>query len=211
MAKTSNETKKALVDVMGLVKKNDTTILAEISSALTTAENSAFRVATRCAWLVGVEFTINDKSMVIDNTKKLTPKQVYTKVNKSKATLSRWIKAIKLVIEHDLFNDFNSGKYPFSFDKIIAIFEYDLIDGTNTFDTLFKLSAIELISMGKGDDEKSDEKAEKDTSNDEVNTTLVYNPLEDDSPMVKFSYDGKDYEVHENAMKMFIESYCTIG
>ena len=108
-----------LINVSVMEASSNNEIFKAISNNLASAENSAFKVATRCAYLVGVAIPCG--SGTITNKKALKPKEVYSKVNKSKATLSRWVKAIKFVIDNDLFDDFNNGVYPFSFDKIIMI------------------------------------------------------------------------------------------
>lgn len=194
-----------LINVSVMEASSNNEIFKAISNNLTSAENSAFKVATRCAYLVGVSIPCG--SGTITNKKALKPKEVYSKVNKSKATLSRWIKAIKLVIDNDLFNDFNNGVYPFSFDKIIMIFDNELTND-NTFEDLMKMSVVEIEKLYKTEEADTEDTEEADTEEAE---NVEEADTEDTSVIVQFEYNGMVYEVHENALIKFIENECTIA
>ena len=196
-------TNNTLVNVSVMEASTNNEILKAISNNLTSVENSAFKVATRCAYLVGVAIPCGDGT--ITNKKALKPKEVYTKVNKSKATLSRWIKALKLVIDNNLFDDFNNGAYPFSFDKIIMIFENELT-ANNSFADLMKMSVVEIEALYKNDSETEEATEETEEATEETEEIT-----EDNSPIVTFEYDGKKYSVHENALIKFLEMECTIA
>lgn len=190
------------VSVMGASSNSE--ILATIDRNLSAVENSAFKVATRCAYLIGVEVP-TENGEKIKNPKAMERKDVYAKVKKSKATLSRWVKALNYVIDNQLFNDFNNGVYPFSFDKIIIIFDHELT-ADNTFENLMAMSVAELEKLYKAEAEaEAEETAEAEA---EVEAEEI---AEDNSPLVTFEYGGKKYTVHENTMVAFIEQYCEMA
>lgn len=197
----ANNEMNMLVNISVMEASTNKEVLSTIKSNLISAENAAFKVATRCAWLLGVGIPAYDSKIV--NKKALKPREVYTAVNKSKATLSRWIKALKYIIDNGLFNDFNAGKYPFSFDKIIMIFDNELVTDDRDFDTLMNMTVTSIESLYKGNDNDGDDAddATDETTNDADDAT-------DDGETVEFSFDGKTFTVNKSIFIDFISNHC---
>lgn len=193
-----------LVNVSVLEATKNSDVLKAIATNLLSAENSAFKVAVRTAWLVGVSIPCGSGTITNKNAKK--PKEVYQSINKSKATLSRWMKALRCIIDNNLFDDFNKGVYPFSFDKIIMIFEHELT-ADNTFADLMKMSVVEIEELYKVDDVEEESATDETAEEGDSEETATV----DDSPIVKFTYNGTEYAVHESALIEFIENSCTIA
>ena len=186
----------SLVVVSNLNGAKNSDVIRSIKTNLATAENSAFKVATKCAWLVGVSIPCG--SGTITNPSPLKPKQVYSKVEKSKATLSRWMSAVKYIIENNLFDDFNDGKYAFSFDKIIAIFKNELITDDRTFEDLMSMSITDIEALYKTEDET--EEIDGQVEETEENTNIV-----------EFTYNGQVWKVGEKTLIEFISNYCQMA
>lgn len=198
----ANNEMNMLVNVSVMEASTNKEVLNTIKSNLVSAENAAFKVATRCAWLLGVGIPAYDSKIV--NKKALKPKEVYTAVNKSKATLSRWIKALKYIIDNGLFNDFNAGKYPFSFDKIIMIFDNDLVTDERDFATLMSMSVVAIESLYKGNDDDDDDDDATDDATDDADD----GETTDDGEKVEFTFDGKTFTVNKSIFLDFISNHC---
>ena len=129
---------------------NDT--INNVKSRLESVEKSAFNIALLCAYGTGVtipEYTDNKGNVHGEATcdKPIKQNDYIKLVGRSKATLSRWIKAMNLIIENNRFNDFATGLYPFSYDKIIDIFENAEVFDGYVFKDLMDLSASTLATM----------------------------------------------------------------
>ena len=194
MDNTTMNNNKSLVNVSVMEASTNTEIFKAIATNLTSAENAAFKVAVRVAYLLGVSIPCGQGT--ITNKSPLKAKAVYTKINKSKATVSRWLKAVKYIIDNELFDDFNSGVYPFSFDKIILIFSNELVDDDRDFSGLMDMTVVELEKLVSDDDDTSDD----DTSDDD-----------DAGTMVTFTYGDTTFSVPEKVLVAFIENHCTIA
>ena len=127
---TNQGAKNSIINVtVNGMTANDT--IDSVKSRLETVEKSAFNIALLCAYGTGVtipEYTDNKGNVHGEATCDNPIKQNdYIKlVGRSKATLSRWIKAMTLIIDNSYFSDFASGLYPFSYDKIIDILKYSM-------------------------------------------------------------------------------------
>ncbi len=80
--------------------------------------------------------------------------EFYNKVNYSKATMCNWIKAMRLVVKNNDFELFQNypNDYPFSYDKLILIYENNLKD-YGTLKDLLKLSVKSLKGLVGENDE----------------------------------------------------------
>lgn len=196
-----------IINISKLEVTSNTEILKAITSALQSCENTAFKVAVRIAYLTGKTIPCGDSKLHIAKERKMTQKQVCDAVKRSQATISRWSKALNYIIDNDLFNDFNNGKYPFSFDKIIIIFSNKDDWNGATFDTLMDESVAQLEARFKGEAEAE---AEATSEAEAEGTAEAEAEAEDNSPIVKFSYNGFNYTCHESALMSFISTYCDI-
>ena len=119
---TMNNTTKSIINVTVNGMTAGETI-ENVKSRLETVEKSAFNIALLCAYGTGVTIPAYTDNKGIEHGEATCDKPIkqndYIKlVGRSKATLSRWIKAITLIIEKGYFTDFSSGVYPFSYDTL---------------------------------------------------------------------------------------------
>lgn len=199
------------------------------ATILKSVEKSAFNVALLGAYATGVEIpsykliekSKDDNGAVVESEvvvaggtieKKVTPKDFYTLVGRSKSTLSRWIKAINYVIEDGNFGLFATGTLPFSYDKIIAIHDKNLVEVCGkSINELFELSAkaLEGMESEKAQAQAEDEDAEdfEDEEGAEDEGAEVAEPVESAEPTT-FVYNGTTYEVDSALLAKFIAENC---
>ena len=198
--------------------------ITNVKSRLESVEKSAFNIALLCAYGTGVtipEYTDNKGNLNGEATCEKPIKQNdYIKlVGRSKATLSRWIKAMNLIIENNRFNDFATGLYPFSYDKIIDIFENTEVFDGYVFKDLMDLSACTLATMVKDYVKPSEEKTEEEPSEDETATDSdskeeekTEEPSEESSEETAvLTYQGKDYTVNKAVFEKWLAENATLA
>lgn len=184
---------------------------------LETVEKSAFNIALLCAYGTGVTIPAYTDNKGVEHGETVCDKPIkqndYIKlVGRSKATLSRWIKAMNLIIENNYFNDFATGLYPFSYDKIIDIFENAEVFNGYAFKDLMELSACTLATMAK-DYTKPEEKTEE-VSEDE--TTTSSNNKEEKTEEVSeeiatLIYQDKKYTVNKAIFEKWLSENATLA
>lgn len=191
-----------------------------VKSRLETVEKSAFNIALLCAYGTGVtipEYTDNKGSVHGEATcdKPIKQNDYIKLVGRSKATLSRWIKAMNLIIENNRFNDFASGLYPFSYDKIIDIFENAEVFDGYVFKDLMDLSACTLATMIKDyvkPSEKTEEKTEEATADSETDSDSTEEKSEEPSEETAvLTYQGKDYTVNKAVFEKWLAENATLA
>lgn len=182
--------------------------IENVKSRLETVEKSAFNIALLCAYGTGVTipaYTDNKGNEHGEATCEKPIKQNdYIKlVGRSKSTLSRWIKAITLVIDNGCFTDFASGVYPFSYDKIIDIFSNEEVFAGYVFADLMELSASTLNTMVK---EYKPSTEEKDTEEETANATEEAGESEEatEEETAVLTYNGKNYIVNKSDFEKWL-------
>lgn len=198
---------------------NDT--ITNVKSRLESVEKSAFNIALLCAYGTGVtipEYTDNKGNVHGEATcdKPIKQNDYIKLVGRSKATLSRWIKAMNLIIENNRFNDFSSGLYPFSYDKIIDIFENAEVFDGYVFKDLMELSACTLATMVKDYVKPSEEKTEEEVSSDKTATDSDSKEEEKTEEEVSeetatLTYQGKDYTVNKVIFEKWLAENATLA
>lgn len=197
---------------------NDT--ITSVKSRLESVEKSAFNIALLCAYGTGVtipEYTDNKGNIHGEATcdKPIKQNDYIKLVGRSKATLSRWIKAMNLIIENNRFNDFASGLYPFSYDKIIDIFENAEVFDGYVFKDLMDLSACTLATMIKDyvkPSEKTEEKTEDATADSETDSDSTEEKSEEPSEETAvLTYQGKDYTVNKAVFEKWLAENATLA
>ncbi len=217
---TNQETKNnSIINVtVNGMTANDT--ITNVKSRLESVEKSAFNIALLCAYGTGVtipEYTDNKGSVhgeaICD--KPIKQNDYIKLVGRSKATLSRWIKAMNLIIENNRFNDFASGLYPFSYDKIIDIFENAEVFDGYVFKDLMDLSACTLATMIKDyvkPSEKTEEKTEDATADSETDSDSTEEKSEEPSEETAvLTYQGKDYTVNKAVFEKWLAENATLA
>ena len=185
--------------------------IASIKRRLETVEKSVFNIAVLGWYSLGnVVPACNDKPEAV-NDNPISPKSFYTQVGRSHSTLSRWIGALKLVIEAGDWIEFATGLYPFSYDKIFLIYGEDTkaaFTGLEKADVL-RYSVTTLKDMcGKNKPATKQEAASEEGTPAAAEATPEATE-EAEAVMVQFEYNGITYEVAEAAMKAFIAT-CTV-
>lgn len=187
-----------------------------VKSRLETIEKSAFNIALLCAYGTGVtipEYTDNKGNIHGEATCNNPIKQNdYIKlVGRSKATLSRWIKAMNLIIKNNRFNDFATGLYPFSYDKIIDIFENAKVFDGYVFKDLMDLSADTLATMVKDYIKPSEEEPEETATDSETDSDSEEEKTEEVSEETAIlTYQGKDYTVNKAVFEKWLGKNATL-
>ena len=208
------------VTVNGMSAKDT---INNVKSRLESVEKSAFNIALLCAYGTGVtipEYTDNKGNLHGEATcdKPIKQNDYIKLVGRSKATLSRWIKAMNLIIENNRFNDFATGLYPFSYDKIIDIFENAEVFDGYVFKDLMDLSACTLATMVKDyvkpSEEKTEEGSEDETAtdSDSQEEEKTEEPSEESSEETAIlTYQGKDYTVNKAVFEKWLAENATLA
>ena len=208
--KIMETTTKSIINVIVNGMSASETI-ENVKSRLETVEKSAFNIALLCAYGTGVTipaYTDNKGNEHGEATCEKPIKQNdYIKlVGRSKATLSRWIKAITLIIEKGYFTDFASGVYPFSYDKIIDIFSNEEAFDGYVFADLMNLSASTLETMVKEYKPATEEEATEEAGESEEATTTEEEATADttEEETATLTYNGKKYIVNKEAFEKWL-------
>lgn len=191
-----------------------------VKSRLESVEKSAFNIALLCAYGTGVtipEYTDNKGSVhgeaICD--KPIKQNDYIKLVGRSKATLSRWIKAMNLIIENNRFNDFATGVYPFSYDKIIDIFENAEVFDGYVFKDLMDLSACTLATMVKDyvkpSEENTEEVSEEKSDNTDNSKEEEKTEEEPSEETAVLTYQGKDYTVNKAVFEKWLAENATLA
>ena len=211
------------VTVNGMTAKDTIT---NVKSRLESVEKSAFNIALLCAYGTGVtipEYTDNKGNAHGEATcdKPIKQNDYIKLVGRSKATLSRWIKAMNLIIENNRFNDFATGLYPFSYDKIIDIFENAEVFDGYVFKDLMDLSACTLATMVKDYVKPSEEKTEEEPSeekSDNIDSETDSDSKEEEKTEEEpseetaiLTYQGKDYTVNKAVFEKWLAENATLA
>ena len=186
------------INVSYLKACKDETIINDIINGLTNVETLAFKVAVRVAYLIGEKIPFNGMEIYRNKDKtKYSITDVATRISKSRPTISRWIKAFKYIRDNGLFEDFNTAVYPFSFDKIIIIFDNKLVTDEISFSDLMSKTVVELDKMAHPKTEETEETEETE--------------VEASGDIVTFTYCDTTFKVDKAFISDFISKYCDIA
>jgi hypothetical protein len=194
---------------------NDT--INNVKLRLESVEKSAFNIALLCAYGTGVtipEYTDNKGNVHGEATcdKPIKQNDYIKLVGRSKATLSRWVKAMNLIIENNRFNDFATGLYPFSYDKIIDIFENAEVFNGYVFKDLMDLSACTLATMVKDYVKPSEEKShntDSETNSDSKEEEKAEEEVSEETAVL--TYQGKNYTVNKAVFEKWLAENATLA
>ena len=163
----------------------------KVIQRIETVEKNVFNIALLASYATGVEIPpytdvkgVERGRAVCENP--ISQADFVKLVGRSKQSVSRWIKAFNLIIENCCFSVFAEGKLPFSYDKIIFIFEEnESLFEKYCLNDLFELSLNSLKSLAKKQTEETEE-----TEEAEETATLTYN--------------GKEYVVNKKAFEKWL-------
>ena len=204
-----------IINLNGLKKLTAEALVNKSAEIMGKVENYAFTVAVYGAYATGTaipaEKRENGEIRYIRIKSSIEQQEFANNVGKSAPTISRWIKAVKYIIEagYDMFTAFNNGEIKFTFDKIIALYGNKVISAEDSVDTLKTYMAKtcdEIKNLIKGEDIHNTKEA-KTPSADGKNDSKEEKAS---GKMVTFTYAGKDYTVDETYIKAFISKYAKV-
>lgn len=168
--------------------------ITNIKKWMDDVEKSAFNIAMFAAYATGVTIPAyvdkNDNEYGEANVEKAVKQsQLIDEIGKAKSTLSRWIKAMRIIITNNHFTDFANGLLPFSFDKIILIDDNQNVFANYDYFELFKKSVSQLEKMVNGD-------TDNDNNDDDVAVAVE---------LVTFIYNDTSYTVDKEKFEKWLE------
>lgn len=189
----------------------------DVKVRLLSVEKSAFNIALLCAYTLGVEIPAYTDDKGNEHGEAVCDKPIKKQVDllkligRSKATLSRWIKAMRLIIEHGYFSEFASGSLPFSYDKIITIIEnndkfsgYVLADlmsmSCDTLEAMLVVSTEEEATTTEEEAEATEEATEEEATTDDTTEEAAV-----------LTYNGKDYVVNKAIFEKWLAENATLA
>lgn len=196
-----------------------------VQSRLESVEKSAFNIALISAYSCGACIpAYTDNKGIEHGEAQLDKKDAFKQVDfiklvgRSKATLSRWIGAMNLIIEKGYFSDFASGLYSFSYDKIYDIFNHEDVFHGMLLSELMELSASTLEKMiddfkPSKEEEKAEEGSEDETATDgdSQEEEKTEEPSEESSEETAvLTYQGKDYIVNKAVFEKWLAENATL-
>lgn len=223
---TEKNNKSIINVVVNGMKAIDT--ITEVKTRIEAVEKSTFNIALLASYGVGItipEYTDNRGNIhgeaICDS--KMKQKDYIKLVGRSKASISRWISAMKLIIENGYFTDFATGVYPFSYDKIIAILGTpEAFKDSGTFSELMSLSATTLEDIVKAykttstSEEKTEEVSEEKSDNTDSETETDSKEEEraeekQSEETAVLTYNGKDYTVNKAVFERWLAENATLA
>lgn len=161
-----------------------------VKNRLETIENKAFNVAVLSAYATGTTIPAYNGKGEATVDKKMTQASFLKLVNRSKATLSRWIKGVNFIINDGKFSDFAMGIIPFQFDKVIHYYENKEIFDKEEITLLFAITEMSLSDLEAIAPKKTKEKKEEETKTSENSDTE-----EEKTPQKNKSEEAKELSV----------------
>ena len=160
-------------------------------------EKSAFNIAMFAAYATGVTIPayidMNGNEYGEANVEKaIKQSELIDRIGKAKSTLSRWIKAMRIIIANNRFSDFANGLLPFSFDKIILIDDNQNVFAGYDYFELFKKSISQLEKMINPDND------DNDNDNDDNDIAVAVE-------LVTFMYNDTSYTVDKAKFEKWLE------
>ena len=167
-----------------------TEAIEDVKKRLESVEKSAFNIAIECAYTLGVTIPAYTDDKGVEHSEAVIDKPIKKQadllklVGRSKGTLSKWIKAVRLIIENGYFTDFATGLYPFSYEKVIAILENKEAFSGYIFKDLIAMTVDTLEAM-------TATKKEEEAPSEEIELATI-------------SYAGKEYNVPKKAFENWL-------
>lgn len=217
MTKTNNSIINVTVNGMSA-----TDAIASVKTRLETVEKSAFNIALLCAYTLGdtipsyVDSKGNEHGEAVCDKPIKKQADLLKLIGRSKATLSRWIKAMRLIIEHGYFSEFASGSLPFSYDKIITIIEnkdkfdgYVLVDlmsmSCDTLEAMLVVSTEEEATTTEEEAETTEEATEEEATTEDVTEE------EATEETAVLTYNSKEYIVNKAVFEKWLAENATLA
>ena len=213
MTKTNNSIINVTVNGMSA-----TDAIASVKTRLETVEKSAFNIALLCAYTLGdtipsyIDSKGNGHGEAVCDKPIKKQADLLKLIGRSKATLSRWIKAMRLIIKHGYFTEFASGSLPFSYDKIITIIENKDKFNDYVFADLMAMSCDTLEAMTVVSTEEEATTTEEEAEATEEATTNNNDTTEEATEETAvLTYNGKDYVVNKTIFEKWLAENATLA
>jgi hypothetical protein len=193
----------------------------DVQERLEAVEKSAFNIALISAYSCGACIpAYKDNKGIEHGEAHLDKKDAFKQVDfiklvgKSKATLSRWLGAMNLIIENGYFTDFATGVYPFSYDKIYDIFNNSEVFKGMLLSELMELSGSTLEKMIKDfkpkEEEKTEEKPSKETATDSDSKEEEKTEEKPSKETAILTYQGNNYTVNKAVFEKWLAENGTL-
>ena len=193
----------------------------DVQLRLEAVEKSAFNIALISAYSCGAcipAYTdnkgIEHGEAHLDKTSAFKQVDFIKLVGRSKATLSRWIGAMNLIIENGYFTDFATGVYPFSYDKIFDIFNNSEVFKGMLLSELMELSGSTLEKMIKDfkpkKEEKTEEEPSEETATDSDSQEEKKTEEEPSEETAVLTYQGNNYTVNKAVFEKWLAENGTL-
>ena len=193
----------------------------DVQERLEAVEKSAFNIALISAYSCGACIpAYKDNKGIEHGEAHLDKKDAFKQVDfiklvgKSKATLSRWLGAMNLIIENGYFTDFATGVYPFSYDKIYDIFNNSEVFKGMLLSELMELSGSTLEKMIKDfkpkEEEKTEEKPSEETATDSDSKEEEKTEEKPSEETAVLTYQGNNYTVNKAVFEKWLAENGTL-
>lgn len=189
----------------------------DVKKRLEAVEKSAFNIALECAYTLGVTIPTYTDNKGVEHGEATCDKPIKKQadllklIGRSKATLSRWIKAVTLIIENGYFTEFSNGSLPFSYDKIITILENkNKFEGYILTD-LMSMTVDTLEAMTVTKEEKTEEPSEEETATDSDSKEEEKTEEEVSEETAVLTYNGKNYTVNKAVFEKWLAENATLA
>ena len=187
--------------------------IEDVKKRLESVEKSAFNIALECAYTLGITIPSYIDNKGIEHGEAVCDKPIKKQadllklIGRSKATLSRWIKAITLIIENGYFAEFSSGSLPFSYDKIITILENkNKFEGYILTDLMsMTVDTLEAMTVVKKTEEPSEDNTDSETDSDSKEEEKT----EEETAVL--TYQGKNYTVNKAVFEKWLAENATLA
>ena len=193
----------------------------DVQERLEAVEKSAFNIALISAYSCGACIpAYKDNKGIEHGEAHLDKKDAFKQVDfiklvgRSKATLSRWLGAMNLIIENGYFTDFATGVYPFSYDKIYDIFNNSEVFKGMLLSELMELSGSTLEKMIKDfkpkEEEKTEEKPSEETATDSDSKEEEKTEEKPSEETAVLTYQGNNYTVNKAVFEKWLAENGTL-
>ena len=222
MSTKNQEVKNSIINVVVNGMKASEGV-KNVQSRLESVEKSAFNIALISAYSCGAcipAYTDNKGEehgeAQLDKKDAFKQSDFIKLVGRSKATLSRWIGAMNLIIEKGYFTDFASGVYPFSYDKIYDIFNHAEVFEGMLLSELMELSGNTLEKMindfkPSKEEEKTEEEGDNENTFSDNNKEEEKTEEESSEETAVLTYQGKDYKVNKAVFEAWLAENATLA
>ena len=193
--------------------------ISSVKSRLETVEKSAFNIALLCAYTLGDTIPSYVDIKGVEHGEATIEKKINKQadllklIGRSKATLSRWIKAMRLLIEKGYFTEFANGSLPFSYDKIITILENEEAFKGYVFADLMSMTVDTLEAMTEIEEEVSEEEEEEEETSEQFSGETSEEEEEEEvsEEFATLVYNGNEYTVPKLLFEKWLEENMVVS